>query len=118
MARKSGSRDHATCTAREWSTVAYLNYKFSPLDNISWRAEYFNDINGQRTGVKTAYFNYALGWQHWFSPTVEIRPEIAFYNSLKAPAFESYPPLLQSSWSAIGAKSHIAVFSADLLWHF
>ena len=68
--------------------------------------------------MKTAYFNYAMGWQHWFSPMVEIRPEIAFYNSLKAPAFESYPPLLQSSWSAIGAKSHIAVVSADLLWHF
>ncbi|MFY9626564.1 MAG: outer membrane beta-barrel protein [Methylocystis sp.] len=105
---------HPTCTAREWSTTTYLNYKFSPMDNISWRAEYFNDINGQRTGTKTSFFNYAMGWQHWFSPTIEVRPEIAFYNSLKAPAFEVAPPLL----GGVGTKSHIAIFSADLLWHF
>ncbi len=103
-----------TCTAREWSTVAYLNYKVSPMDNISWRAEYFDDINGQRTGTKTAYFNYAMGWQHWFSPTIEIRPEIAWYNSLNAPAFQTSAPLLGGA----GTKSHIAVFSADLLWHY
>ena len=105
---------HPTCTAREWSTVTYLNYKFSPMDNLSWRAEYFDDINGQRTGTRTAFFNYAMGWQHWFSPTVEIRPEIAFYNSLNAPAFQVAPPLL----GGVGTKSHIAIFSADLLWHF
>jgi len=55
-----------------------------------------------------------MGWQHWFSPTIEVRPEIAFYNSLKAPAFEVAPPLL----GGVGTKSHIAIFSADLLWHF
>jgi len=103
-----------TCTAREWSTVAYLNYRATARDNISWRAEYFDDINGQRTGTKTAYFNYAMGWQHWFSPTVEIRPEIAWYNSLHAPAFETSAPLL----GGVGTKSHIAIFSADLLWHY
>jgi len=80
--------------------------------------EYFNDINGQRTGVKTDYFNYAMGWQHGFSPTIEIRPEIAFYNSLKAPAFQFNPPLLQANASTIGTKRHITVFSADLLWRF
>jgi hypothetical protein len=105
---------NSTCTAREWSTVAYLNYRLSPMDNISWRAEYFDDINGQRTGTKTSYFNYAMGWQHWFSPTVEIRPEIAWYNSLNAPAFQTSAPLL----GGVGTKSHIAVFSADLLWHY
>jgi len=103
-----------TCTAREWATVVYLNYQFSPLDNISWRAEYFNDINGQRTGTKTDYFNYAMSWQHWFSPMVEVRPEIAWYNSLKAPAFAQSAPLLGNT----GTKSQITVFSADLLWHF
>ena len=95
-----------TCTAREWSTVAYLNYRLSPMDNISWRAEYFNDITGQRTGFKTSYFNYAMGWQHWFMPTITIRPEVAFYNSLKTPAFSN------------GTQSHATIFSADLIWHY
>jgi opacity protein-like surface antigen len=103
-----------TCTAQEWSTLAYLNYKFSPRDNLSWRAEYFNDINGQRSGTKTAYFNYGMGWQHWFSPTIEVRPEVAFYHSLQAPAFQTAAPLL----GGIGTKSNVTVFSADLLWHF
>ncbi len=107
-----------TCTAREWSVVTYLNYKFSPMDNISWRMEYVDDITGQRTGIKTAYFNYAVGWQHWLSPQVELRPEIAFYNSLNAPAFQQNPPLLQVSPTTIGTKSHLAVFSADMIWHF
>ncbi|QGM45501.1 outer membrane beta-barrel protein [Methylocystis heyeri] len=95
-----------TCTSREWSILSYLNWKFSPQDNISWRAEYFNDITGQRTGYKTSYFNYAMGWQHWLTPTITIRPEVAFYNSLKTPAFSN------------GTQSHATIFSADLIWHY
>jgi hypothetical protein len=84
------------------------------MDNISWRAEYFDDLNGQRTGTRTPYFNYGVGWQHWFSPTVELRPEVAFYNSLHAPAFQTAAPLL----GGVGTKSHIGMFSMDLLWHY
>jgi opacity protein-like surface antigen len=94
------------CTAREWAILTYLNWEFSPQDNLSWRAEYFDDITGQRTGFKTSYFNYAMGWQHWFTPTITIRPEVAFYNSLKTPAFEN------------GTKSHATIFSADIIWHY
>ena len=95
-----------SCTSSEWSVLTYLNYKFSPQDNLSWRAEYFNDITGQRTGFATSYFNYAMGWQHWFTPTITIRPEVAFYNSLKTPAFSN------------GTQSHATIFSADLIWHY
>ena len=35
----------------------------------------------------TRYMDIALSWQHWFSPQVEIRPEVAYYRSLDAPAF-------------------------------
>ena len=94
------------CTAKEWSTVAYLNYKFTPMDNVSWRVELFDDQNGQRTGFKTRYFNYAIGWQHWFSPSVTFRPEIAWYDSLDAKAFDN------------GKSDKLTVFSADIIWHF
>ena len=94
------------CTAKEYSTVAYLNYKFTPMDNISWRAEYFDDQNGQRTGFKTRYLEYAIGWQHWFSPSVTFRPEIAWYDSLDAKAFDN------------GKSDRLTVFSADVIWHF
>jgi putative OmpL-like beta-barrel porin-2 len=94
------------CTANANAALAYLNYQFAPLDNLTWRAELYDDQNGQRTGTKTRYFNYAFGWQHWFSPSVTFRPEIAWYNSLDAPAFDS------------GTKSKLTVVSADLIWHF
>ena len=94
------------CTAQEWSTLAYLNYKFTPMDNVTWRVEYFDDQNGQRTGFKTAYFNYAIGWQHWFSPSVTFRPEVAWYNSLDTKAFDK------------GKSDRLTVFAADIIWHF
>ncbi len=30
--------------------LTYLNYPFSKLDNLSYRAEFFDDYEGQRTG--------------------------------------------------------------------
>jgi hypothetical protein len=100
----------AYCTSKEWAALAYLNYQFSPMDNISWRAEYFDDENGQRTGTKARYFNYAVGWQHWFSPSVLFRPEIAWYNSLDGvKAFDT---------ASSSPKDKLAIFSADIIWKF
>ena len=69
------------------ATVAYLNYQFSPLDNISFRPEFYDDMAGQRTGVKTRYANLGIGWQHWLSPQIEFRPEVDFDYSLNKDAF-------------------------------
>jgi len=94
------------CTAKEWSMLAYLNYKVTPMDNITWRAELFNDLNGQRTGFQTKYLNLAVGWQHWFSPSVTFRPEVGWYDSLDVKAFDN-------------ARAHtLTVFAADVIWHF
>jgi len=43
-----------SCTAKTYSMVSYLNYQFSPLDNISLRGEFMDDIDGWRTGTATA----------------------------------------------------------------
>src|SRR5204862_7234027 len=94
------------CTASEWTYLAYLNYKFSPMDNISWRVELFDDMYGQRTGFATRYFNYAVGWQHWFSPSVVFRPEIAWYRSLDTDAFDN------------AKNDRLTVVSADIIWKF
>ncbi|WP_274036448.1 hypothetical protein, partial [Escherichia coli] len=64
-----------------------LNYQPAPRDNVSLRGEYFDDQQGQRTGVKTRYVEVALGLQHWLSPQIELRPEVAYYEALDAPAF-------------------------------
>jgi Putative beta-barrel porin-2, OmpL-like. bbp2 len=80
-----------TCTATAIGTVAYLNYQFSPLDNISFRPEFYDDMNGQRTGVVARYVNFGIGWQHWLSPQIEFRPEIDYDHTLSGvKAFNGY----------------------------
>jgi len=104
-----------TCTARVFATVMYLNYQFSPLDNISFRPEFYNDMEGQRTGTKSRYVDFGIGWQHWFSPQVEIRPEITYYRSLDAPAFNGN---FNASPIILPNKKDALIASADLIWHF
>jgi hypothetical protein len=104
-----------TCTARSYATVMYVNYQFSPLDNISFRPEFFDDMEGQRTTVKTRYVDFGIGWRHWFSPQVEIRPEVTYYWSLDAPAFNgnfNADPII------LPTKKGALIGAADLIWHF
>jgi len=52
--------------------VMYLNYQFSPLDNVSFRAEFYDDFQAQRTAAfaGTRYTEFSIGWQHWLSPQI------------------------------------------------
>jgi Putative beta-barrel porin-2, OmpL-like. bbp2 len=103
----------ATCSAEAAGTVMYLNYQFSPLDNLSFRPEFFDDMQGQRTGTKTRYVDFGIGWQHWFSPQVEIRPEVTYYRSLDAPAFNG-----NFNAGIAPTKKDALVAAMDMIWHF
>ena len=106
-----------TCTARVFTSLVYLNYQFSPLDNISFRSEFYNDMEAQRTAsaAPTRLVEFSVGWQHWLSPQIEIRPEVAYYRSLDAPAFNANPFAVP----AIPANKNSAfIAAADLIWHF
>jgi hypothetical protein len=102
-----------SCTAESRSFLWYLNYKATSLDNISWRFEWFDDVEGQRTGTKTNYIETGLGWQHWFSPQIEIRPEFSFYRSLNADAFNG-----NSNLGIAPNKNTALIGSADIIIHF
>jgi hypothetical protein len=105
-----------TCTARAFASVLYLNHQFSPLDNLTFRSEFFDDMEGQRTGTKTRYIDFGIGWQHWYSPQIEIRPELDYYRSLDAPAFNGNANALPSP---IPPNRHNTVIvAADMIWHF
>ena len=101
------------CRASALASVAYLNYSPDPLNNFSIRPEWYWDEQGQRTGVKTHYIDLGLGWQHWLSPQVEVRPEVAYYRSLDAPAFNG-----NANAGIAPNKSHEVILSGDLIWHF
>jgi putative OmpL-like beta-barrel porin-2 len=102
-----------SCTASVQTYVYYLNYKPTPLDNISWRGEFYDDQQGQRTGTKTRYVETGIGWQHWFSPQIEIRPEFTYYRSLDAFAFNG-----NSNLGIAPTRNYALVGAADIILHF
>jgi hypothetical protein len=102
-----------SCTATYQTFLTYVNYKITPLDNISYRIEYVNDEQGQRTGTKTAYLETGIGWQHWFSPQIEIRPEVSYYKSLNAFAFNG-----NSNLGIAPNKNYAIIALSDIIIHF
>lgn len=102
-----------TCTASAQAYLAYLNYRVTSLDNISFRAEFYNDNQGQRTGTKTRYLDFGLGLQHWFSPQIELRPEVSYYKALDAPAFNG-----NANRGIAPNKTGALVASADIIFHY
>ena len=91
---------------QEWAVVNYLNWQISPKDSLSLRNEYFDDINGQRTGIATRYVGHGIGWTHFFKQNVFIRPEFVYQYSLDNPAFQQ------------GTKFTQFVAAADLIIRF
>jgi len=106
--------DAVSCTAKVYTALAYWNWEPGPLDNISLRTEYYNDEQGQRTGTKSKYYEFGLGWQHWFSPQIEIRPEVTYYKSLDGLAFNND----FSTGNTAFAKNHQLVAAGDIIIHF
>ncbi|MGC1181685.1 outer membrane beta-barrel protein [Legionella sp.] len=102
-----------SCTANVLATVAYINYQFSPLDNISFRPEFYNDKEGQRTGTKTRYLNFGLGWQHWLSPQIELRPEVDFDYALDKDAFNG-----NANAGIPPDKRYTLMGAMDIIMHF
>jgi hypothetical protein len=57
-----------------------------------------------------------LGLQHWFSPQVEIRPEVTYYRSFNAPAFNGN---FNATPTPIAPnKSYMWLFAGDIIFHF
>ena len=102
-----------TCTASATGVVAYLNYSPDPLNNFSFRPELYFDPQGQRTGAAAHYENLAVGWQHWYSPQLEVRPEIAYYHSIGGAAFNG------NANAGIAPNRYAqTVISGDIIYHF
>jgi hypothetical protein len=94
------------CTAYAIGSVAYINYSPDPLNNISFRPEIYYDPQGQRTGTAATYYEFTLGWQHWLSPQIEFRPEVGYYHSNGANAFNG------------GSKNYTLIGDSDVIFHF
>ena len=100
------------CRAAAIGALSYLNYSPEPLDNFSFRPEFYDDEQGQRTGVKAKYYEFTLGWQHWFSPQIEIRPEVGAWLANRD-AFNGNP-----THGIAPDRDHTFIAAGDLIVHF
>ena len=103
-----------TCSSDTQTFLTYVNYSANKLNNISLRLEYFNDPNGQRTGTPNSYLDAALSWQHWFSPQIEIRPEIAYYHANNNAAFNSNG----AEGTVVASRNWAVIAASDIIIHF
>ena len=63
-------------------TEGFVNY-FQILlsqkkDYLSIRNDFLNDPQANRTGFVTAYTSHTIGWVHYFTDLIRIRPELRF----------------------------------------
>jgi hypothetical protein len=69
-----------------WAAVQYLSYQFGPRVSGTARLEFFDDVQGQRTGFPGLYVVPTLGitFKPWKS--VWLRPEVRYdYNTESRP---------------------------------
>jgi hypothetical protein len=102
-----------SCTASGLGVTGYLNYSPEPLDNFSFRPEYYADDQGQRMGTPTDYYEFSFGWQHWLSPQFEMRPEVGYYRSIDGIAFNGNP-----THGIAPDKNHTVFAGGDIIMHF
>ena len=81
-------------------------YEVNRHDSVGIRNEYYDDASGQRTGFKTAYYETTIGWQHYFSDDVYVRPEIGYYHAFNADVFSG------------ATRKDLFMLSADLIWRY
>ena len=108
-----GSSGGLTCYAHATGVVSYINYSPDPLNNFSLRPEWYGDWEGQRTGTKAQYYGLGFGWQHWLSPQIEFRPEVDYYRSNGADAFNG-----NANAGIAPSRNWIVVGAMDMILHF
>jgi hypothetical protein len=123
-----GNTTAVTCNSNLYATVAYFNYSPDTLNNWSIRPEIFNDQTGQRTGYPGRYTNLAFGWQHWFSPQVEIRPEVNWMTFKANGNYFTNSGLAANGGNAFNGNTNYggqgpnrdkaAILAGDIIWHF
>jgi hypothetical protein len=95
-----------TCYAPEWTILNYTNRQLKSHDFISLRDEFFDDLRGQRTGIKGRYVEDGISWNHWIGSTIVFRPELRWEHNFDNPAYD-------------GSTRHSQfMFAADVIWFY
>jgi hypothetical protein len=87
--------------ANWFGKVQYLTYTLTPRLNANARLEFFDDIQGQRTGFRGLYSDVTVGLNFRLRPDIILRPEIRYdYNDHSRP-FENHHGLFTAGTDLI-----------------
>ncbi len=113
------SQTSPNCTSREWAIVNYLAYQITPFDAIEFRSDIFDDLNGQRTGFRTLYYEFGIGWQHWIGDVMTFRPEVRWEHSNNYKAYNVDGGSFVGTTSPYnGGSKNQATLAMDIIAHF
>ena len=106
MAPGARPRSQLTCYAPEWTILNYTSGKLKSHDFIALRDEFFDDLRGQRTGIKGRYVEDGISWNHWIGSTIVFRPEVRWEHNFDNPAYD-------------GSTRHSQfMFAGDVIWFY
>jgi hypothetical protein len=89
-----------------YGVLNYTNYGFTNRDYLTARNEWWRDERGMRSGFGSTYTSHTIGWSHQFSDVLTIRPEVGYYHSYNAKAFD------------IGRKNYLWQGGLDVIVRF
>ncbi len=76
---------------------------------ISIRNDYLNDRDAWRTGYKTTYISHTLGYIHYITPWLFVRPEIRYDYTVGGGDIAAYD---------LGTKKNQVNIASDLILRF
>lgn len=88
------------------SAMTHWEKKLNENTFSSFRFEYFNDFQGQRTGYQTAYVSFVLGITEWIDRVFKIRPEFRYDLGLSGTPYDNQT----RSSAVLGLIDVIALF--------
>ncbi|MFN0195382.1 MAG: outer membrane beta-barrel protein [Planctomycetaceae bacterium] len=84
-----------------FGVVNYLTYKFSDDVSGTTRLEFFDDVDGNRTGAKGLYTALTAGLNWQVQKAIILRPEVRYDNNNKSQPFEGSHDLFTAAVDVI-----------------
>jgi hypothetical protein len=103
--------------APAWATVNYTYYRLGPNTFFTIRNEFFDDIDGERTGYATLYSEHSIGITWWPCKLMTVRPEFRFDHSYGTHG-NSLDPVDEAKPFDNGTRRNQCTAEFDVIYHF
>jgi len=88
-------------TATWFGVVQYLTYALGPRVSTTGRLEFFDDVQGQRTGFKGLYSSLTAGLAFKPRPWLSLRPELRYDRNGESRPFEGRHDLFVATFDVV-----------------